>query len=395
MPAKSQPRPPKPSLLTDRRTASDPVRNVLLLQGGGALGAYQAGAYEALATHDYHPDWVIGVSIGAINASLIAGNAPEHRLDRLREFWNRITAPPPSLMPPNLMPFALPFMADIEQKLGAVNAVMFGQPGFFRPRSPSDFLAKPTPLSFYDTSHLRSTLESLVDFDRINSQQTRLAVGAVQIRTGNMIYFDNTIGKITADHIMASGALPPGFPPVEIEGECYWDGGLVSNTPLEYMMSTEPRQDSLVFQIDLFPARGPMPTTLDEVTERDKDIRYSSRTRSATDQEKRRQDLRRRVAAFIERLPPDLHADPVTEFLHDFACPAQIDVVHLIYRPERPQGGQKDFQFDRLTAEQRWEAGLQDANRALHAAPWRAPHPHELGMRTFDINAEHAADPSA
>ena len=306
------------------------------------------------------------------------------------EFWNRITAPPPSLVP-----FALPFMADIEQKLGAVNAVMFGQPGFFRPRSPSDFLAKPTPLSFYDTSHLRSTLESLVDFDRINSQQTRLAVGAVQIRTGNMIYFDNTIGKITADHIMASGALPPGFPPVEIDGECYWDGGLVSNTPLEYMMSTEPRQDSLVFQIDLFPARGPMPTTLDEVTERDKDIRYSSRTRSATDQEKRRQDLRRRVAAFIERLPPDLHADPVTEFLHDFACPAQIDVVHLIYRPERPQGGQKDFQFDRLTAEQRWEAGLQDANRALHAAPWRAPHPHELGMRTFDINAEHAADPRA
>ena len=123
MPVKSQPRPPKPSLLTDRRTASDPVRNVLLLQGGGALGAYQAGAYEALATHDYHPDWVIGVSIGAINASLIAGNAPEHRLDRLREFWNRITAPPPSLMPPNLMPFAAPFMADIEQKLGAVNAV--------------------------------------------------------------------------------------------------------------------------------------------------------------------------------------------------------------------------------------------------------------------------------
>jgi NTE family protein len=208
MPAKSQPRAPKTSLFTDHRTASDPVRNVLLLQGGGALGAYQAGAYEALATHDYHPDWVIGVSIGAINASLIAGNAPEHRLDRLREFWNRITAPPPSLMP-----FHLPFMADIEQKLGAVNAVMFGQPGFFRPRSPSDFLAKPTPLSFYDTSHLRSTLESLVDFDRINSQQTRLAVGAVQIRTGNMIYFDNTIGKITADHIMASGALPPGFPP--------------------------------------------------------------------------------------------------------------------------------------------------------------------------------------
>jgi NTE family protein len=385
MPAKSQSRAPKPSPFTNRRTVNDPVRNVLLLQGGGALGAYQAGAYEALATHDYHPDWVIGVSIGAINASLIAGNAPQHRLDRLREFWNRITAPPPSLAP-----FHWPFMADIEQKLGAVNAVMFGQPGFFRPRSPSDFLSKPTPLSYYDTSHLRSTLESLVDFDLINSQQTRLAVGAVQIRTGNMIYFDNTIGKITADHIMASGALPPGFPPVEIDGECYWDGGLVSNTPLEYMMSTEPRQDSLVFQIDLFPARGPMPTTLDEVTERDKDIRYSSRTRAATDQEKRRQDLRRRVAAFIERLPADLHADPVTDFLHDFACPAQIDVVHLIYRPERPQGGQKDFQFDRLTAEQRWEAGLQDANRALHAAPWRAPHPNELGMRTFDIAAPQA-----
>ncbi|HQT87868.1 MAG TPA: patatin-like phospholipase family protein [Acidiphilium sp.] len=373
----------KPKPITNpanRATVDDPLRNVLLLQGGGALGAYQAGAYEALSHHHYTPDWVIGVSIGAINASLIAGNAPEHRLSRLREFWARITAPPASLTPLNA-----PFFADIEQKLGAVNAVMFGQPGFFRPRAPFDFFTKPTPLSFYDTSQLRTTLEELVDFDRINSGATRLSVGAVQIRTGNMIYFDSKTQKITADHIMASGALPPGFPPVEIDGEAYWDGGLVSNTPLEYMMSTHPRQHSLVFQIDLFPARGPMPTTLDEVAERDKDIRYSSRTRSSTDAEKRRQDLRCQVSAFIERLPVDLHADPVAAFLHELACPAQIDVVHLIYRPEHPQGSQKDFQFDRVTAEQRWADGLQDAERALHAAPWRAPYPPGIGMRTFDI----------
>ena len=373
MPAKSKPAPkPQPT--------PDPQRTVLLLQGGGALGAYQAGAFEALATHDFEPDWVIGVSIGAINASLIAGNEPQHRLDRLREFWSRITA-----APANLGALKLQFLPTIEQKLGAMNAVMFGQPGFFRPRPPLDFLAQPTPLSFYDTSDLRATLDELVDFDRINSRHTRLAVGAVQVRTGNMVYFDNTDRKITADHIMASGALPPGFPPIEIDGEAYWDGGLVSNTPLEYMMSTEPRRNSLVFQIDLFPARGPMPTTLDEVAERDKDIRYSSRTRAATDQEQRRQNLRRQVAAFIERLPPDLHADPVANFLHEFACPAQIDVVHLIYRPDQPQGSQKDFQFDRLTAEQRWEEGQQDAERALRAAPWREPHPPERAMRTFDI----------
>lgn len=355
------------------------ARNILLLQGGGALGAYQAGAYEALAEHAYDPDWVIGVSIGAINASLIAGNPPERRLERLREFWRRVTTPPPSFIP---TPMPLP--AAAEQKLSALSAVLFGQPGFFRPRQPFDFIAE-RPLSFYDTTHLRQTLDDLVDFDRINSGTTRLAVGAVQVRTGNMIYFDSAQRRLTPEHIMASGALPPGFPPVEIDGEAYWDGGLVSNTPLEYMMRSEPREDSLVFQVDLFPSSGIMPTTLDEVAEREKDIRYSSRTRYNTDAEKRRQDLRRRVSAFLERLPPELRGDPITQHLEEFSCPAQIDVVHLIYRPDRPQGANKDVQFDTATAERRWQHGRDDATRALTAAPWREPHPHDLGMRTFDI----------
>ncbi|KDM67546.1 patatin-like phospholipase family protein [Acidiphilium sp. JA12-A1] len=355
------------------------LRNVLLLQGGGALGAYQAGAYEALAEHAYDPDWIIGVSIGAINASLIVGNPPERRLERLREFWKRVTTPRPGFIPP-----ALSLQVAAEKKLGALNAVLFGQPGFFRPRHPVDFITE-NPLSFYDTAHLRQTLEELVDFDLINSGTTRLAVGAVQIRTGNMIYFDNAECRITPQHIMASGALPPGFPPVEIDGEAYWDGGLVSNTPLEYMMRCEPRENSLVFQVDLFPARGPMPKTLDGVAEREKDIRYSSRTRYGTDAEKRRQDLRRRVCAFLEKLPPELRDDPIAKHLQEFSCPAQIDVVHLIYRPEHPQGADKDVQFDRTTATERWRHGHEDASRALVAAPWREPHPHELGMRTFDI----------
>ncbi len=354
-------------------------RITLLLQGGGALGSYQAGAYEALAEQDYHPDLIIGVSIGAINASLIVGNRPERRVERLREFWERVTTPQSGFISS-----PLPMHGVTERRLSTLNAILFGQPGFFRPRLPFDFIAD-NPLSFYDTAHLRQTLLELVDFDLINSGANRLAVGAVQVRTGNMIYFDSIGCQITPEHIMASGALPPGFPPVEIDGEAYWDGGIVSNTPLEYMMRCEPRHDSLAFQVDLFSAHGQMPTSLDGVAEREKDIRYSSRTRYGTDAERDRQDLRCRIGVFLEKLPPALREDPIAKRLAHFSCPAKIDVVHLIYRPDEPEGANKDVQFDRSTAERRWRHGREDAVRALDAAPWREPHPPELGMRTFDI----------
>jgi len=355
-------------------------RIVLVLQGGGALGSYQAGVFQALAEADVAPAWVAGVSIGAINAALIAGNKPGHRAQALRAFWERITAAAGS------MPLLhLPGLETMEQRLGAASAMMFGQPGFFRPRAPTDWFSAQGPVSFYDTAALKQTLLDLVDFDRINAGHTRLSVGAVNVETGNMIYFDSASQKIRPEHIMASGALPPGFPAVEIDGRAYWDGGLVSNTPLQYVLSEKPRHHSVIFQVDLFAARGRTPQTLDEVNERDKDIRYSSRTRTGTNDAGMQQNLRRQVMHFLSRLPAELRDDPVATNLMEFACSAEIDVVHLIYRPTTPQGSQKDFQFDRGTMERRWAQGLADAQTSLALAPWKTPAPAYVGFRTFDL----------
>ena len=200
----------------------------LVLQGGGALGSYQGGVYEALAVSEYLPDWVAGISIGAINAAVIAGNAPEHRVQRLRTFWEEITAPT------SLWHSALDGpIVEWQQWAGALTALMFGQPGFFEPRKPQDWFSSNQSVSYYKTSALKSTLERLIDFDRINhTKEMRLSVGAVNVRTGHFDYFDSEKITIRPEHIMASGAIPPGFPPIEIDGEQYWDGGLFSNTPL-------------------------------------------------------------------------------------------------------------------------------------------------------------------
>jgi NTE family protein len=335
------------------------------------------------------------VSIGAINASLIAGNRPEDRVDRLRTFWNRITSPgAPFLSLPAWRigwegTWGGPRLIEMEQQLGAAQAALFGQPGFFHPRSPADWLGMETPVSFYDTAALRSTLEALVDFDLINAGGTRLSVGAVEVESGNMVYFDNTMMRIGPEHIMASGALPPGFPAVEIGGKAFWDGGLVSNTPLQYVLAEWPRPSSLIFQVDLFPACGRLPRNLDEVEERAKDIRYSSRTRTGTQDVAERQNLRRRLLNFLERLPPDLAADPAVSDLRAFATSSEIDVAHLIYRPDTPQGGQKDYQFDRGTMARRWQEGRDDADRTLQAAPWQVPAAPGTGMRTFDVTNPH------
>jgi NTE family protein len=359
---------------------TNPPQHVLLLQGGGALGAYQAGAYEALSGLAEGKFWVIGVSIGAVNASLIAGNPPNRRIEHLRRFWECITDPRSPLLR-----MGAAVSSKVERQLGATGALLYGQPGFFRPWLPMEWAAE-TRLSFYDTGLLRETLLELVDFDLLNDGPVRLSVGAVQVATGNMVYFDSATTRIGPEHIMASGALPPGFPPVEIDGALYWDGGMVSNTPLAYFMDQHPRRDSLVFQVDLFPASGHVPANLDEVQERDKDIRYSSRTRMVTEEERQRHNIRRGLQAFLERLPEDLRDDPVAQRLHEFTCTSRIDVVHLIYRPHEPQGSQKDFQFDRGTYTARWAAGHNDANAAMEQGPWRAPAHENVGMRTFDIH---------
>jgi NTE family protein len=262
-------------------------RIALILQGGGALGSYQAGVCQALAEASLHPDWVAGISIGAINSALITGNAPQRRVDRLREFWEAVTASPFGI--PDFKWFELSgeFAHSLVNQASSLGALLAGAPDFFKPRVPPPYLQPNGALeavSYYDVAPLRATLERLVDFDLINSREMRFSVGAVNVRTGNFAYFDNTTHRICAEHVIASGSLPPGFPPTEIEGEYYWDGGLVSNTPLQWVLDSRPGKDTLAFQIDLWSARGEFPRNLLEAETRQKEIRYSSRTRMATDQ---------------------------------------------------------------------------------------------------------------
>ncbi len=351
------------------------------MQGGGALGSYQAGAYEALAGSEYPPDWVAGTSIGAINAALIAGNAPGNRVTRLRDFWEELTAPtawwPSGLSGP---------LAVWQQKASALSSLMFGQPGFFAPRLMHDWFSPETRISYYSTDLLKGTLERLVDFDRINTaKEMRLSVGAVNVRTGRLTYFDSEEITIRPEHVMASGALPPGFPPVEIDGEHYWDGGLVSNTPLQYVLDYYPRHSRLSFQVDVFQGRGQFPANLEEVSEREKDIRYSSRTRVSTDAFREKHEVRHAINELHKILPEDVAKTEQARRLYAFGCVTEMDIVQLIYRPLEPQGASKDYEFSRGTMNARWEQGMSDASATLSAAPWLAAKPGEVGVRVFDV----------
>lgn len=363
----------------------------LLLQGGGALGAYQGGVYEGLAHANLHPDWVAGISIGAINAALIAGNAPDARVEKLRSFWEKVSADP------------LDWSFDLPVRLGGDNvrklanqwhataAALFGAPGLFSPRMFSPFLAAAgtaEATSFYDTSMLKSTLERLVDFDRINSAEMRFSVGAVNVTTGNFVYFDNSTHEIRPEHIMASGALPPGFPAIEIDGEHYWDGGLVSNTPLQWVLESSERRDTLAFQVDLWSARGGVPRTLGEVAMRQKEIQYSSRTRASSDQFKKEQRLRNALADLISKLPDSLRETPEFALLNPEAGRKVYNIVQLIYRSKHHEGESKDFEFSSVSMEDHWAAGLNDTVRTLR-------HPEALerpsnadGVSTFDLAAQ-------
>lgn len=366
----------------------DPLRGrydkvALVLQGGGALGAYQAGAYQALAEAGCEPDWLSGISIGAINASIVAGNAPEDRLPRLRAFWERATTP--FLAPAAALGDDLRRLFN--QMSGMASAVA-GQSGFFRPRFPPAVLqphGAPGALSVYDVTPLRATLEELIDFDRINANETRLSLGAVNIRLGNFVYFDSAERRITADHVMASAALPPGFPPVEIDGELYWDGGLVSNTPLSHVLDDRLNRDTLVFQVDVFSSRGGLPADLFEVEARRKQIVYSSRTRLNTDHFREKHKLRRAVVELFEQLPPELRQDERIRKLRDFGAGHAVAIVHLIYRSASYEGMAIDYEFSRVSMREHWAAGVADAQRTLQNPRWLEPCDEPDSVRVFDL----------
>lgn len=360
----------------------------LLLQGGGALGAYQAGVYQSLAEAELHPDWVAGISIGAINAALIAGNAPDVRVDKLRSFWTAIAKDP---VPGWLLPEPVgDFQRSWASNWHANVAATFGAPGMFSPRMLHPFLQSagtPEAISYYDTSALKGTLERFVDFDRINARAMRFSVGAVNVATGNFVYFDNSTHEIRPEHVMASGALPPGFPPIEIEGEHYWDGGLVSNTPLQWVLECPERRDTLAFQVDLWNARGSVPRTLPEVVTRQKEIQYSSRTRANSDRFRHEQKLRNALADLLAKLPDELRHSPEWKLLQPESDGKVYSIIQLIYRSKDHEGGSKDYEFSRRAMEDHWVAGYHDTIRTLrHPEVLKRPTgPDEVF--TFDLAA--------
>ena len=358
-----------------------------MLQGGGALGAYQAGVFESLSKVYREPTWVAGISIGAINAALIAGNSAQDRVGKLRDFWELVSSalPTPQLV---MHPDARHGMNEAS----ATQVMLLGVPGFFKPRFPPA-LFQPrgslAAISYYDTTPLRETLKRLVDFDRINSGTVRLSVGAVNVRTGNFAYFDSHNHTIDARHIMASGALPPGFAPVEIDGEHYWDGGLVSNTPLQYVLDQPGKRHRAVFQVDLFAATGAMPATLPEVTEREKDIRFSSRTRLNTTNELDRQVIAQAAQRLMAKLPPEWRDDPDLRALSRVRSESAVDVVHLIYRSKHYESQSKDYEFSRLSMQEHWDAGRADMAHTLHDPRWLERERSASGVHVFDLGGDH------
>ena len=368
--------------------SSKAEKNILVLQGGGALGAYQAGAYEALMGSGQEPTWIAGISIGAINAAIIAGNKPEDRVAKLKMFWDKLSS---GLQGVSMIPGDQG--RSFFNEMSSLTATMFGIPGFYSPRMVSPLFSWPGTAgatSFYDTAPLRETLLELVDFKLINEGPTRLSIGAVNVRSGNFRYFDTTTDKITVDHIMASGALPPGFPPVLIEGEYYWDGGLVSNTPLHHVLDQNDRGYALcIYQIDLFPSTGALPRTIIEAVEREKEIRFSSRTRMNTTAAMADHKLHKAAMNLLKKLPENLQNDPDAKILRDATKESGVTIMHLIKRSTDLDSQSKDYEFSRLSMDEHWAEGHNDVVKSLAAKAWKNRKIPADGMITFDFGVVH------
>lgn len=367
----------------------------LVLQGGGALGSYQAGVFEGLAQAGVEPHRIAGVSIGALNTAIIAGNEPAQRVEALRGFWESICHPLDWLG--NLSALAMPMLShqDLSRRWASMwaagRALTEGQPGFFAPRRPLPIAgwhkATPSAVSYYDTTALKATLQRFADFDRINDGPIRVSVGAVNVRSGNLVYFDNAKMRLEPEHFMASGALPPGFPAVEIDGEYYWDGGLVSNTPLTEVLRDADHKDTLVFQVDLWSASGNVPGDFMDVAERAKDIQYSSRTRAITNMLADRQKHARFIKELLEHVPAETRrSDPLFRLAENVADGSSINVVHLIYKNKPYEGHYKDYEFSADTMKEHWSSGIEDIRASFAHPDWFAIPSREQGFVTHDIH---------
>jgi NTE family protein len=362
-------------------------RVALVLQGGGALGAYQCGVYQALSETGVEPDWVCGVSIGAINSAIIAGNPPKQRLEKLHKFWDRITSrkiwhyTPDGDMFRKARNFTSSFMTT-----------MMGQPGFFQPHHTNPWLSPTgarTATSYYDTAPLRESLLELVDFDRINSKEMRFAVGAVNVLSGNFIYFDNAHDEIIPEHVMASGALPPALPMVKVGTDHFWDGGIVSNTPLQHLLDQEDSLNSLVFQVDLFSARGVLPRDIQDVMARHKDIMYSSRTRHNTDVYRKTHNLKARLHQALSKIPEDQLSDEERALKKSVANLPGIAILQLIYQQRAYEGDSKDHEFSGTSMREHWMSGHEDTMRTLKHRDWIRMPEEGTGIVVHDVHREH------
>ncbi|MER1966486.1 patatin-like phospholipase family protein [Castellaniella sp. GW247-6E4] len=391
---RSAPAPQQASLLCKACKAYETT--ALVLQGGGALGAYQAGVYEGLHEAGIELTYLAGISIGALNLAILAGNPPERRIERLREFWGTICQPYGGLPTNPLLEASLFQINDMARQvmgnLHAGSALLVGQKGFFRPRFPPAVLTPltdPGNVGYYDTRPLRDTLERLCDFDRINDGGIHVSVGAVNVRTGNFAYFDNQRTRLRPEHFMASGALPPAFPAIEIDGEYYWDGGLVSNTPLTEVLTERPERDTLVFQVDLWSARGSAPRNIGDVGDRIQDIRYSSRTRAVTEQMRAYRKMQRALRDVLDKVPAKIRdQDAACRRAESLAGHKRYNIIHLIYRDKDYEQHHRDYQFGLATMREHWETGLQDIRNTLAHDEYLAMPDNTAGFVTHDVHRD-------
>jgi len=350
------------------KEVADLGQTVLVLQGGGALGAYQVGVYEALHEAGIAPHWVIGTSIGAINAALIAGSKPDERIEKLCEFWSRVTND-------MFVPGGLPtWLTTATRNMLAITS---GVPSFFSP-NPLAFTSPhynlgPESAGYYSVSPLRRTLEDLIDLDQLNSGDTRITVGASSVRTAEMRYFDSHDMPMTIDHVMASGALPPGFPPVRIDGELYWDGGILSNTPVEVVFDDNPRRNGLVFAVHIWNPHGPEPETMWEVMNRQKDVQYSSRAAAHIKRQRQIHRMRHVIAELSKMVPEEKRRDNRFSEMAAYGCLTRMHVVRLLAPALDYEDHSKDIDFSAGGIRRRREAGYTDTMKTLEKAPWRAP----------------------